>query len=410
MTEKFTVLIPTRERCETLVHTLASVTAQDYDNLDIVVSDNMSADATRDVVEATRDPRVRYVNTGRRLSMTGNFEFSLGLVGEGFVMHLGDDDALVPGAVSTVARIAAETGLEAIASSEAMYHWPSALDVARRGRLVFSTRPEWRIRRSSEVIQRVIAFEWPYVQLPSTYNSFIHRRVIDRASRDGRYYHSRTPDSYSGLVNAAVTERFVTSGPPFAIAGVSGRSNGGAQWAPANRAEADLYEAESDLPFHPEIVFAPSLELIVAEVFLQARARLPELQRYALDMDALSRAALREATPATWEAVARAVSETRTRAGLAAMLAVLPGRAQSPALRRAAMAAKVRRRLERLRLGYQQIDAGAFGVCDINAAGRLARTVGTYVALGYAKPGAAVRGWKRRRTALAERSEPQTRA
>lgn len=395
MTEKFTVLIPTRERCGTLVHTLASVTAQDYDNLDIVVCDNVSADATRDVVQAARDPRVRYINTGRRLSMTGNFEFSLGLVSKGFVMHLGDDDALVPGAISTVAGIAAETGLEAIASSEAMYHWPSALDVARRGRLVFSTRSDWRIRRSAEVIQRVIAFEWPYVQLPSTYNSFVHRRVIDRASRDGRYYHSRTPDSYSGLVNAAVTEQFVTSGPPFAIAGVSGRSNGGAQWAPANRIEADLYEAESDLPFHPDIAFAPSLELIVAEVFIQARARLPELQRYALDMETLSRAALREATPATWDAVARAVSETRARGGLAVMSAALPGRAQPALMQRVAMAAKIRRRLERLRLGYRQIDAGAFGVSDVNGAAQLARTVATYVGLGYAKPGAAVRGWKR---------------
>ena len=50
--QKFTVIIPTRERCEVLWACLKTVTAQEYENLEIIVSDNVSADATVDVVRS----------------------------------------------------------------------------------------------------------------------------------------------------------------------------------------------------------------------------------------------------------------------------------------------------------------------------------------------------------------------
>ena len=71
---KVSVVIPTRERHDTLYHCLRTVVDQDVDDLEIVVSDNASSSDTRDVVESFRSPRMKYVNTGQRLSMTHNFE------------------------------------------------------------------------------------------------------------------------------------------------------------------------------------------------------------------------------------------------------------------------------------------------------------------------------------------------
>jgi cellulose synthase/poly-beta-1,6-N-acetylglucosamine synthase-like glycosyltransferase len=64
---KFNVIIPTRERMDTLRHCLRTVVAQDYDPLNIIVSDNFSQDGTREVVAEFNDPRITYVNTGRRV-------------------------------------------------------------------------------------------------------------------------------------------------------------------------------------------------------------------------------------------------------------------------------------------------------------------------------------------------------
>ena len=59
---KFSVIIPTRERSDTLQSSLKTCVGQDYDNLEIIVSDNFSTDNTREVVESFDDPRIRYIN------------------------------------------------------------------------------------------------------------------------------------------------------------------------------------------------------------------------------------------------------------------------------------------------------------------------------------------------------------
>ena len=71
------LVIPTRERADTLAHTLATALAQRSRHYEVVVSDNASVDHTRETVTRIADDRVRYFNTGERLSMCGNYEFAL---------------------------------------------------------------------------------------------------------------------------------------------------------------------------------------------------------------------------------------------------------------------------------------------------------------------------------------------
>jgi hypothetical protein len=51
------------------------------------------------VVASFKDPRIRYVNTGKHLSMSHNWEFALSHVEKGYVTFVGDDDGLLPGAI-----------------------------------------------------------------------------------------------------------------------------------------------------------------------------------------------------------------------------------------------------------------------------------------------------------------------
>ena len=62
---RITVIIPTRERCETLGASIRACVEQDYDNLEIIVSDNASQDDTESVVHSFRDSRLRYIKTDR---------------------------------------------------------------------------------------------------------------------------------------------------------------------------------------------------------------------------------------------------------------------------------------------------------------------------------------------------------
>jgi glycosyltransferase involved in cell wall biosynthesis len=71
---KFSIVIPTKDRSQYLRYALQSCLSQTYGDFEVVVSDNNSQDDTRDVVLAAEDPRVRYVNTGRSIDVTANFE------------------------------------------------------------------------------------------------------------------------------------------------------------------------------------------------------------------------------------------------------------------------------------------------------------------------------------------------
>jgi glycosyltransferase involved in cell wall biosynthesis len=59
----FTIIIPTKDRAEYLHHTLRTCSIQDYENLEVIVSDDGSSDNTKEVaLEASRkDTRIRYI-------------------------------------------------------------------------------------------------------------------------------------------------------------------------------------------------------------------------------------------------------------------------------------------------------------------------------------------------------------
>lgn len=276
-----TVLIPTRERCETLAATIRTCVEQNYDAMEIVVSDNCSSDHTEEVVRSFADPRIKYLNTGRRRSMTGNFEFALADVRPGYVLSIGDDDGLMPNAISQAAELIAETGFAAVTSSSIYYAWPSfPIEELRSTMVVRDVRRGVEIRNArKEASQRIkcCGEEKYYVWgLPSVYRGFVSTSVIDCARKNGRYFQSITPDAYSAFVNSFFIDKYLYSQYPFTIEGVSGKSNGASQLIGKDAAEEQKYLAENDIPFSDELVYTPSAPIIMAEAFLQAKRQFPD--------------------------------------------------------------------------------------------------------------------------------------
>ncbi len=64
----FTVIIPTKDRAEYLHHTLRTCSNQEYENLEIIVSDDGGSDNTEAVVleAARKDARIKYITPGGR--------------------------------------------------------------------------------------------------------------------------------------------------------------------------------------------------------------------------------------------------------------------------------------------------------------------------------------------------------
>jgi glycosyltransferase involved in cell wall biosynthesis len=311
--EKYTVIIPTRDRAETLGATLQTCLRQTYKNYEIIVSDNCSVDNTKEIVERFNDPRVRYINPGRRLSMSGNFEFALGHVTEGFVMFIGSDDGIMPGAIDYVDSIVKKFQVDAVSCSQATYVWPDFPDERIAGRLIFGgLRNHVEIRRSSEWIEKTLNFQVFYCfDLPNLYCGFVHKRVIDKAYKDGQYFRSITPDAYSAFATAIFIDKYAFSHRPFSIAGASNKSNGASAMHPlGNASEAAKFLQENDIEFSEGFVNCPSFEVMAAEAYAQLEKAFPDVcEPYHINYEAMLAAASVNTIERTEEVIKNAVAK-----------------------------------------------------------------------------------------------------
>ena len=309
--QKYSVIIPTRERADTLYHTLRTMVEQSYDNLEIIVSDNCSQDNTQEVVKSFSDPRLKYLNTGKRVSMSENFEFGLSHVNEGFVMFIGDDDGLLPGAIERVNTIVEETGMRAVTSGIAQYVWPNHPSDKLRNTMSWSIRNGVEIRDSSEWMKKVLSFKTLYTfDLPGMYGGFVHIDVVSSMKKDGRFFRSQTPDAYSAFASAVALKKYAFACRPFVLHGASGRSNGASYFHRQDKAESEKFFKENTIPFHPTLRICPSFHVIASETFLQLKDAFPEkTSQYGFDVPALLSVALSECNDHSRAAIEQAVSE-----------------------------------------------------------------------------------------------------
>jgi glycosyltransferase involved in cell wall biosynthesis len=317
----FTVLIPTRERCGTLKATIQTCLSQDYDNLRVVVSDNASTDATRDVVHSFSDPRLRYVNPGRRLSMTANFNFAVEQAEDGIVCSIGDDDGLMPGAIAHANELVAVHPALPLACRSVFYVWPDFPDSSLRDKIIVRDSADRHVVLDSrhELARRIqFRSRIPYVWgLPGLYRGFLSKELITRVVRSSRYIHSITPDAYSVFSTLLHSDRYAFATRPLFIEGVSGSSNGAAQSLTVDGSEEKKYLSENELAVHPETVYSPAHAFVMVEAYLQVRDQFPEAARgLEPDLSRMCQVALAEAGGPKGEQIRRAVEDVRKLHGL----------------------------------------------------------------------------------------------
>lgn len=279
---RITVIIPTRERGDVLEYALRTATAQDYDNLEIIVSDNFSSDDTADVVRRANDRRIRYLNTGRRLSMSHNWEFALSHVSDGWVTFIGDDDGLMPDAVGTVANIIQDAGVDVIRSACCTYHWPAIMG-NRHGQLIVPMGSGMEMRDAARWLNKVMHGIAKYPQLPVIYDGgFIRISVLKKIKgMTGSFFRSCNPDLYSAVAVASMVDRFLYVHSPLAVSGVSKHSNGNSSFSVKknkNTTPSATFHSEGNIPFHNDMPthedgsLPISFHAMVYETYLQSAA------------------------------------------------------------------------------------------------------------------------------------------
>jgi len=372
---RFSIVIPTRERADTLFHTLKTCIAQDYDDCEIIVSDNHSADHTRDVVTGFNDARVKYTNPGRRLGMGDNFEHAFEQISRNTVaICIGDDDGLMPGALQEANEIMTSERVEALAGTRVHYDWPGLL-AGRSNQLVLPIAgARITTRRTADFVKDVLSHRCSYGTGPILYQGFVASRVLETIkARTGRLFRTVSPDLYAVFAISAVLREYTVTQRCLVIDGASPRSTGAALFGLSPDAtEANNFGKENNWPMYPGLLPARSVLIGEADSYLHARDVLSELS-FEIPWHVILPGAYGEVLAQDHSESIRAVELMAERFGVR-----LPSRGI------AAIKYRSRRFSEGLRRWRNNlyIDCSPFGVGDVHGAAQLAHFARQWVETG----------------------------
>lgn len=233
----FSIIIPTRNRHETLIHTIKTVLNQDFEDFELIISDNNSTEETFLAVNEFEDLRLKYFNTKSSLSMIDSWEFALDKSSGKYVIFFGDDDGLVDGALIFLFKLLINGKQQVINWARVSYYWPDMTPAELSDHLSIPLFSEnhGSYLDSQKIFDEIMHGRY-YTILPMLYNSVVSKEVINKIKEDtdGVLFASKSPDVYSGFAIAHTVKQYLSLTIPLSINGASKYSNGIASMFRAN--------------------------------------------------------------------------------------------------------------------------------------------------------------------------------
>lgn len=274
------VIIPTRERADTLLFAIKTALDQKSNNYEVIVSDNFSQDNTKKVVESFNDSRLVYVNSGRRLSMCDNYEFGLNHAKGEYVIIIGDDDAIMPGAIDKLhLTIKNNPGL--------VYNWPMPLYIWPKDGKESSAHyvsPNTRPFKANlkKIAQRFIVVMRESGQLPSVYHGAVSKSILDMIKNQaGRVFCSTQPDVFTSFAIPVFTDTALNVGYAVTVSGRSPKANSAVGYDKDSRVNTEkMLKEYGDYKIHPTLF--PDIDLlanVIQDSILVAMDKFPQFYR-----------------------------------------------------------------------------------------------------------------------------------
>jgi len=232
---KISVLLPTRNRLTLLRYAVESVLRQDYDDWEVIISDNHSEEDIAGYVAGLNDPRVLYSRTGTSIPVTENWNLALKRSSGDYIVMLGDDDCLTKGYFRTVSCLAQEYRFPDFLYHKALvYAYPGVVPGFPDGYLrenacaPFFNRPDGPFLLDPRTARSLVAGSMNFRVL-FDFNmqySLISRRFMETLKGHGDFFQSPYPDYYASNVMFLKGKKVLVYPKPLVIIGVSPKSFG----------------------------------------------------------------------------------------------------------------------------------------------------------------------------------------
>ena len=228
---KFSIVIPTRDRSDTLRSTLMSCKNCNYTDVEFIIVDNFGDKKTNKVVaEFLDDQRFTYTRTTRRLPMSENWAYGISLSTGDYISVLGDDDALLQDSLINAKSLFDRFNVNALRSSSVNFKWPTISESnVSSTYFIPSLFYRSKIVQTREAIRLCLNGYRYYSYLPVIYNGgFVKRDILESIARynDSNLIPCRNPDVYIGVAIALTIDNYLMTELPMVVNGASHHSNG----------------------------------------------------------------------------------------------------------------------------------------------------------------------------------------
>lgn len=227
--------MPTHNRAQYAKSAIISVLSIPSSELQLVVHDSSSTAELEEFIEnSIKDKRLKYIHYPYAVSMTENHNLAVGAAEGEYVCLIGDDDTIMPEAISAV-RWAHANMVEALSPVVvANYTWPdfeSRYFGIRQASTIFMVRRFGGIRHrdAKRSLRNALRFAAQGTDgLPKIYHGFVKRSVMDSIrARSGAYFHGASPDVSGAVGVAMMISSYCEINYPLTLPGASGGSNSG---------------------------------------------------------------------------------------------------------------------------------------------------------------------------------------
>jgi glycosyltransferase involved in cell wall biosynthesis len=282
----FSVIIPTRNRYDTLRHSIRTVLGQEFTPFELIISDNSDPanyDQRDAINEFLADDRVKYQRTPSVLAMSDSWEFAVSKSTGEYIIIFGDDDGLIAGALQRIFDIIQQTKTEVVNWARVEYSWPDIIPLQDSNLMVIPYMGRTGVVDGLEYIKLVATHRADYRYLPMMYCAAVSKNVLNRLKEEtGRIFNASSPDIYTGFAFAYLVKKYVTIGHAMSINGVSSKSNGVAHNNDDKSLKMDHWKTfgQSGIKWPPLLPEIYTAYVGIIEPFLQLARFYPRLSKY----------------------------------------------------------------------------------------------------------------------------------
>ena len=227
----FSVVIPTKNRPNYLEQSIKSALLQDFDDFEVIVSDNFNEQPTQDVIKKYEDhPKFKSFRTDSELNMINHWEFATKKANGKYILLLADRKIITQGGLRKLAKV-----VQKYPEINAFSYATKVYDDLKNEMGWATDIGNTTVYKTIDLVNRFLNYNYHTIEsldfrYPKTLNGVYKNSFADQVrAKFGRYFNNLgviTPDYSSFFINMALNEEVVYVGETIVFTQGEHTSNG----------------------------------------------------------------------------------------------------------------------------------------------------------------------------------------